>query len=623
MSQNYCCEHGVWGPDTSWVTYPFANFQDSRANRCSACAMLLEAVDKFLPGWTREGCGALRSIRLRHTQFLISVTLLEDEEEVAAFYLSRSSTVFLVEPTGPVQYVSLSYCWGPDVGDVLKTTSRNIESHFQRLPFSLVPQTIRDAMTICWELGVPYMWVDSLCIIQDDLEDWLCESSKMMDIYAFSHFTITLKEPASCKLGFLWALLLEKSKSIQPHEDHGAIPTGSLELWVRRSIAMGYISFPRRSLDERAWSLQESVLPNRKLAFCDKEMEWVCLQTSKWESMLGEYALSLKTTLGQGFGPDKYQRGFDLDYDWRNVVEEYSNRTLSQETDKLTAISGLATIALKAKFQMSKNQEHEFSQGIETDPALSPLGLYVAGLWRSSFVTGLAWSVNEHKLRPGRYEQHKRQSKYRAPTWSWASIDGPVRYTERDNIDAWKYKAKAHEHIQVEELECTPLLTSNPTGPVSVGFAIVTGPLVEVQLAVLDTELSSTWISTHRKSDIEPPAEETHISVVRDEKLRTYKVELDLWMDPTVRVDDPNSRDWIRGQSGLRSRGWSLNWKYSRKPESAKFEINGTRFFCLRTDLINAYFANGGTLGNPVITQMLYETAQLSNQIGRLVSAVT
>ena len=54
--------------------------------------MLLEAVDNFLPGWTREGYVALRSIRLRHTQFLISVTLLEDEEEVGAFYLSRSST---------------------------------------------------------------------------------------------------------------------------------------------------------------------------------------------------------------------------------------------------------------------------------------------------------------------------------------------------------------------------------------------------------------------------------------------------------------------------------------------------------------------------------------------------
>lgn len=513
---------------------------------------------------------------------------------------NKDRQIFLLEPTEPVQYVSLSYCWGPDAGDVLKTTSRNIESHFQRLPFSLVPQTIRDAMTICWELGIRYMWVDSLCIIQDDPDDWLCESSKMMDIYAFSHFTLTLKEPASCKLGFLWALLLEKSKPIQLPRQKSDEELGTISMWYTNSL-------PRRSLDERAWCLQESVLPNRTLAFSDKEMEWGCLQNRNEGTMLGDYVLSLKTALGQGFGPGEYRKRFDLDGDWRDVVEEYSNRTLSQEADKLTAISGLATIALKAQFEVLKSREEYISRqtetgqalfgtgpyipgswrdifmtSIETAQALSSSELYVAGLWRSSFVSGLAWSVNEHKLRPGHYEKHKRQSKYRAPTWSWASIDGPVWYTERDTVKTWKYRGEPDDDIKVEELKCTPLLASNPTGPVSAGFAIVTGPLVEVQLAVLDTELSSTWISTHQKIEWEQPAVEKRISVVRDKKLRTFKVYLDLLRDPTIRVNDPNSRDWVRGQSGLRSRGWFLKWKNWFKPESAKFEVDGTRFFCLQ-----------------------------------------
>jgi hypothetical protein len=296
-----------------------------------------------------------------------------------------------------VQYVSLSYCWGPNVDDVLKTTSQNIKSHYERLPFALVPQTIRDAMTVCWKLGVPDIWVDSLCIIQDDAQDWSRESSKMLDVYTYSYFTIAIKEPASCKLGFLGKQLHGSQDQLQPTDLNildGPEDNMSQLARTREHEDLG----ARWSLDKRAWCFQESVLPNRILSFNGNHASWGCLQRSSDVTILGEYGIRLKTALRQGFSQDIACGSLVQNREWTRVVEEYSNRTLTRGTDKLNAISGLATPILKAaqaevlqetdKQLISRN--HKWDQVQCRDLPESSPEIYLAGLWRSHFVAGLA-----------------------------------------------------------------------------------------------------------------------------------------------------------------------------------------------------------------------------------------
>lgn len=187
---------------------------------------------------------------------------------------------FLFEPTVPVLYVCLSYCWGADTTGVLTTTKDNLQSHYQAVPLVSMPQTIRDAVMLCRALKLENLWVDSLCITQDDTDDWLQQSSEMKDIYANAHLTVAAEEPASCKLGFLgeqqfgkpgWQFELTTHVSEEAGEPDNQI--------LLRPIKEGGTpddEYERCSLDKRGWCLQESILPSRRLCFNGKEMTWQC-----------------------------------------------------------------------------------------------------------------------------------------------------------------------------------------------------------------------------------------------------------------------------------------------------------------------------------------------------------
>lgn len=116
---------------------------------------------------------------------------------------SEKSNPFLFEPTKEALYICLSYCWGTDVEDVLKTTKDNLEAHYTSIPFLNLCAAIKDAILVCRGLGVENLWVDSLCIVQDDLASWLEDSAHMGKIYANSLLTIASEESPSCKIGFL------------------------------------------------------------------------------------------------------------------------------------------------------------------------------------------------------------------------------------------------------------------------------------------------------------------------------------------------------------------------------------------------------------------------------------
>jgi len=111
---------------------------------------------------------------------------------------------FPVSGTSPtVPYACLSYCWGTNVDGIIKTTKASLANHQQGIAISLLPKNFQDATLICTGLSIRYLWVDALCIIQDDKDDWNYESGQMCRVYSNSYITIAAHSADSCHQGFL------------------------------------------------------------------------------------------------------------------------------------------------------------------------------------------------------------------------------------------------------------------------------------------------------------------------------------------------------------------------------------------------------------------------------------
>jgi hypothetical protein len=98
-------------------------------------------------------------------------------------------------------YFALSYCWGECLP--LKMTSASLDSMKLSIPLARFPKTIRDAVMVTRACGIPYLWVDALCIMQDSREDWVRESARMGSIYANALSVIIADAAIDCNSGFL------------------------------------------------------------------------------------------------------------------------------------------------------------------------------------------------------------------------------------------------------------------------------------------------------------------------------------------------------------------------------------------------------------------------------------
>jgi len=99
-------------------------------------------------------------------------------------------------------YFTLSYCWG-NKGEEAKTTRANIRRRLQKLPHNELSKTHQDAVYITRQMGVRYLWIDAICILQDDSTDWATESAKMGSIYHNSMLTLAAAESVDAEGGIL------------------------------------------------------------------------------------------------------------------------------------------------------------------------------------------------------------------------------------------------------------------------------------------------------------------------------------------------------------------------------------------------------------------------------------
>ncbi|KAK4196148.1 heterokaryon incompatibility protein [Triangularia verruculosa] len=329
---------------------------------------------------SHKRCGSISSSEDSKPVRLPSRLLDIGTEDAANLRLVLSSE-HEVEPGA--QYITLSYTWGLE-DQQIKLVSAKLDLFRQGLRISELPRTFQDLVVVTRALGIRYMWIDALCIIQDSIEDWENEGAAMAEVYANSACTIAATASA------------DPGEGLFRHRN----PTRVLPR-IRDDYIIDYNMLERHihsaPLSSRGWAFQERMLSPRVLHFAEDQLFWECFQETKCEAVPLEPLASIVTNLGAKSLISNIKGNTRLSQRaWNEVVRQYSMCNLTHDTDKLPALAGLA----KA-FQDQTNDR------------------YFAGLWRTKLVEQLGWAA----CSPGR----RVSPNCRAPSWSWASVDGAIR----------------------------------------------------------------------------------------------------------------------------------------------------------------------------------------------------
>lgn len=171
-------------------------------------------------------------------------------------------------------YAALSYCWGGE--QRVKTTIESHSRYMQRIDISELPDTIKDAIFVTIELGLEYLWVDALCIIQDDPNDRDMELTHVPDVYSQATVTILASRAPAVHDGFLQPRTAPPPSFRLPFQ----CPDGTLDsvdLYLHNDYQ------PSEPLDTRGWALQERLLSTRMLDFSTLQTRWICHKTTDTE----------------------------------------------------------------------------------------------------------------------------------------------------------------------------------------------------------------------------------------------------------------------------------------------------------------------------------------------------
>ncbi|KAM0138471.1 hypothetical protein ACHAO1_003505 [Botrytis cinerea] len=268
------------------------------------------------------------------------------------------------------KYATLSHCWGAIPYLMLKTTS--IDSMMIKIPEDNLTKTFQDAIRISRALGIEYIWIDSLCIIQDSSSDWQAEAVLMQSVYSNSEINISATGAADGRQGCF----------LQPQDYIAKVHVRNLKPPSDKSWDISNLSddLDYMPLTRRAWVLQERLLSTRTLHFSEREMIWECKTGGARENFLRIVKRKQEKT--------------SLAHMWDDIVRQYTNANLTKISDKLIAIGGIARAV-----QLESGDR------------------YLAGLWEKDIEVKLLWWKDD---------QSTKSDVYRAPSWSWASIDGRV-----------------------------------------------------------------------------------------------------------------------------------------------------------------------------------------------------
>jgi hypothetical protein len=194
------------------------------------------------------------------------------------------------------RYVALSHRWGAlgAHGGMLITKRECVEQFSQEIPFASLPLTFRHAIEVTRSLGIRYLWIDSLCIVQDDLRDWEMQSARMGDIYENAYATLFAERASNCTTGLFQTERDRKIAIERVQEIEYRNPQTNEQHWILMSFGFPYYpndlqeafclaDKPKSYLQNRGWIMQEEILSRRKICFSKTALHWQCKSMSRCE----------------------------------------------------------------------------------------------------------------------------------------------------------------------------------------------------------------------------------------------------------------------------------------------------------------------------------------------------
>lgn len=266
-------------------------------------------------------------------------------------------------------YTSLSHLWAAET--VLRLTTINQDELMQAIPLADLSPTFRDAISMTRQLGVRFLWIDSLCILQDSPDDWAAESSVMNQVYKHSvcNFAATAASDYSCGL-----YQRRDPRMVTPHRIQ--IQRKGHEQSYIYSLGDDYHhAVSKANLNLRGWVFQERMLSPRTLHF-SSQLAWECRMLHACETYPTGYPRAPASLINdvETQWPNCKLWAKDIHTDatstWTLLVQSYCKTQLTRPSDRLAAIAGLAQ-------EMHSNTNHD----------------YLAGLWKQQLPYGLCWML--------------------------------------------------------------------------------------------------------------------------------------------------------------------------------------------------------------------------------------
>ncbi|KAI1149557.1 heterokaryon incompatibility protein-domain-containing protein [Nemania diffusa] len=320
------------------------------------------------------------------------------------------------------QYMTLSHKWGDD--EEFRLTRFNMDFMKDTIPWDAVPKTYQEAIQVTRRLGIKYIWIDSLCIVQDDTEDWRKEAGAMKLVYGNSYLNIAAVRAIDSYGSLFVSSNLDAQYPAQQVPQAPGIQIRPQPHKTHWHFGSNYYSVGETPLLQRGWVLQERILSPRVVYFDTDELKWECQAGCDCQCGSMTVISNFKFDFHRSFGRDDQP----LPYQWMRISERYSTLKFTYNSDRLVALAGIAELGVQS------------GRG----------GRYLAGLWEHNLAHQLCWKV---------YPRYKKPDTYFAPSWSWLSLFGVVSFGNRmDYQSDW-----SKIDVEILEATCTTVDGAVPT----------------------------------------------------------------------------------------------------------------------------------------------------------------
>lgn len=455
-----------------------------------------------------------------------------------------------------VRYMTMSHRWFPDALTLLSKAT--LPSFREKIPLENLKTSVRDAMIVAQHLGVPYLWVDSLCIVQDDPDELGSEIMAMDRVYGNSFCNISAASEKDSAAGLFFERDTRHCTTYSTTLDLShTLPIAP----TRHSISVSWdvcaAELGESSLGSRAWVFQERILSRRNLYFCSRELHWECREAEACETYPnGEptssecpNTLPIVDVIREADSAHQKELALEM---WPSLVSAYANCQMSFSMDRLRALSGVAS----------------FCSSFTGDQ-------YLFGHWRTSLPESLLWRVPENVT-------EALALPHVAPSWSWAHVTGLIFLDERFRIYGLERWAEFKQYIIRDDPDPSKAAL-NPLGAMGGARGQLISPTLHLTGRLWTaTVLKSLYVAEDRQY---PSLEQDALKIHGSRSLRLVHIRLDLPMGfpfeatflPIAGKRTPENNIIFAQEDGLVLRRVSESWlEQSSIPYFRRVGVYGT-----------------------------------------------